>query len=218
MANLPLCSRVLMAPRFVYPIKDLERGMIEVRAPLPDTWVAQALGDTEVEATPGKTGELDVSLSLIGHDVLVRGKVTAFMTLPCARCLQNTDIMVQGDLALSLVPGKAPASIASGGLGGPSGEGKGKGKKGKRRPKEGDDGHVIDPSEAELDTYVGDEVVLDPFLREAILLEVPIFPLCSEACPGIGAASPQDTGTMSDDDAIDPRLAPLLELKKKSKV
>lgn len=41
--------------------------------------------------------------------------------------------------------------------------------------------------EADHDLYDGETVVLDGFVREALLLEVPNFPLCSEDCPGIGA-------------------------------
>lgn len=39
--------------------------------------------------------------------------------------------------------------------------------------------------EAEHDEYDGDTIVLDGFVREAILLELPNFPLCSETCAGI---------------------------------
>jgi uncharacterized protein len=42
--------------------------------------------------------------------------------------------------------------------------------------------------EAEVDEYDGERVVLDSFVREALLLELPSFPLCSEACPGIDDA------------------------------
>ena len=41
-----------------------------------------------------------------------------------------------------------------------------------------------------MDHYDGETVVLDPFVREAILLEVPNFPLCSEDCAGIQPAAP----------------------------
>jgi uncharacterized protein len=68
-----------------------------------------------------------------------------------------------------------------------------------------------DPADADLDTYEGDELVLDPFLREAILLEVPPFPLCSTDCPGI---APPPTEADEPTEEIDPRLAPLLRFKK----
>lgn len=63
-----------------------------------------------------------------------------------------------------------------------------------------------DPADADLDTYEGEELNLDPFLREAILLEVPPFPLCSTNCPGI---APPPTEAEPAGDEVDPRLAPL---------
>jgi uncharacterized protein len=68
-----------------------------------------------------------------------------------------------------------------------------------------------DPADADLDTYEGDELVLDAFLREVILLEVPPFPLCSTDCPGI---APPPTEAVEATEEIDPRLAPLLQFKK----
>lgn len=70
--------------------------------------------------------------------------------------------------------------------------------------------------EAEIDTYDGETVVLDDFIREALLLELPNFPLCSEACPGIRPAEPApgaQTGAPSEQ--VDPRLAPLGALRAK---
>jgi uncharacterized protein len=66
--------------------------------------------------------------------------------------------------------------------------------------------------EADEDTYDGETVVLDPFIREAILLEVPNFPLCSEACPGIRPAAAPAAAPVA---AVDPRLAPLSALRAK---
>ena len=66
----------------------------------------------------------------------------------------------------------------------------------------------------ELDTYEGEQVNLDPFIREAILLEVPPFPLCSEDCQGI---RPPPDSKESAVPSVDPRLAPLLALSAKVK-
>ncbi|MET0592485.1 MAG: DUF177 domain-containing protein, partial [Polyangiaceae bacterium] len=86
---------------------------------------------------------------------------------------------------------------------------------GSRSPKS-DDETEFDGEDADIDTYEGEEVVLDRFVREAILLESPIFPLCSEACEGIRPAS--DSATDSQDAVTDPRLLPLLELAKRRKM
>jgi uncharacterized protein len=67
--------------------------------------------------------------------------------------------------------------------------------------------------EADTDTYEGEEVVLDGFIREAILLESPIFPLCSEACKGLRPAG--ESAPNSGRAATDPRLLPLAELARR---
>ena len=84
-----------------------------------------------------------------------------------------------------------------------------------------DDGRIISAGDSELDTYLGEEVVLDDFIREAILLELPMFPLCCDACPGIKPrsfdAAGVDAQPVVGGQSMDPRLAPLLELVRKSK-
>lgn len=212
-----------MAPRFVYPIKEIENDLLEIHESLPETWLAKMLEDTDVEAVPAISGQLDVSLTMSGKDVVVRGTVRATVSVGCARCLQPALVPVEGELALLLVPAKPVDRKGK--------EAKGKEAKGEADPKDGkrakrkrergsdeDDGHLVDPKEAEFDTYAEDQVVLDGFLREAILLELPIFPLCSEACPGIGAVPSETAEPATAEETIDPRLAPLLELKKKSRL
>ncbi len=79
--------------------------------------------------------------------------------------------------------------------------------KGHARPRrdEEDDVELVDADTAR-DTYDGEEVVLDSFFREALLLESPIFPLCSDTCEGIrpaqaSAAFPDEGG------GSEPRIA-----------
>jgi uncharacterized protein len=68
--------------------------------------------------------------------------------------------------------------------------------------------------EADTDVYDGETVVLDSFVREAILLEIPNFPLCSEDCPGIRPAA-AESAEVPQSPRIDPRLAPLDALRAK---
>jgi uncharacterized protein len=134
----------------------------------------------------GKDGELDLRLSKSGKDVVVRGNVTAELTVECARCLQPARVVVREPLSGLLVP--------TGELSGDSHS----------------DEAELTPEEADVMPYDGETVVLDDFVRDELLLGVPMIPLCSESCPGI---SPQ-TLPESASQAIDPRLSPLLRLKK----
>jgi uncharacterized protein len=68
------------------------------------------------------------------------------------------------------------------------------------------------------DTYrvVGTEVDLEPMLRDALTLAMPLRPLCRDECAGICAGCGADLNSVSCscvDDSVDPRWAPLDLLK-----
>jgi uncharacterized protein len=83
-----------------------------------------------------------------------------------------------------------------------------------RRPKE----HML-PKEMELEAddlefayYDADEIDLEPLLREQLILEVPIAPICRDDCsPELSA---EGKGGESGEKAVDPRWAALAKLKK----
>ncbi|MBW2380700.1 MAG: DUF177 domain-containing protein, partial [Deltaproteobacteria bacterium] len=81
------------------------------------------------------------------------------------------------------------------------------------RPRDSDEIDVrLD--EINRDYYGGSQVVLDPMVREVLLLEAPMKPLCSESCEGIAVPEhlrPPD-GVFGES-APDARFAPLLKLK-----
>lgn len=221
-----------MTPLFAVSVHDIDAGGLARSFELPLAWLQGALAETDLSAE--SPGHADVRLSKTGSDVIVRGKVTATLGQPCARCLRPTYIDVEGELSLLLRPARAEATPrhahaapkegrAPGGRS-PAASGKeahhdrhahgrqpahGNG----RRPRE-DDEYEFSSEEADQDVYEGEIVVLDDFLREALLLEVPSFPLCSEDCPGIRPApkgAPRSEG-------IDPRLSPLRALKSRLKL
>jgi uncharacterized metal-binding protein YceD (DUF177 family) len=69
--------------------------------------------------------------------------------------------------------------------------------------------------DAAEDTYTGDQVVLDEFVREFLVLELPMMPvrsdLRSEARPAIPAA-PDPSDDSDSCHGVDPRLRPLAEI------
>ena len=72
----------------------------------------------------------------------------------------------------------------------------------------------IQLDEVNRDYYGGREIVLDPMIREYLLLEAPMKPLCSEGCEGIPVPEhlrpPEEVFGAS---APDARFAPLMKLK-----
>lgn len=190
---------------------DIDNAGLAVETALPLAWLKEELAEADLEGRA--PGHFQGRLSRTGGEILVRGKLQVELTTPCARCLDPANISVDTELSLLLHP--APAehhARPSGGAGEKAAKTakKPNGHSGKAAAKEPEE-YEFSSAEADTDTYDGETVVLDPFLREAILLEIPNFPLCSEACPGIGAAArapePEPSG--------DPRLRPLGALREK---
>ncbi len=77
------------------------------------------------------------------------------------------------------------------------------------------DEYEFSAAEAGYDVYDGEVVELDELVREAILLEVPNFPLCSEGCAGIRPGpDPAASERAEAPTPVDPRLAPLGAFRK----
>jgi len=207
---------------FIVPVHDLDLDGRSVRFPITPAWLRGALEGCEAQPA-GTTGQIDVHLTKTGNDVLVQGQIDAALVIPCARCLTPVELRPHVELSLLLVPVTAARRPGPHGPGAPaksgSAHGRAPGKEHVRVPAraaKSDDETEFDGEDADIDTYEGEEVVLDRFVREAILLESPIFPLCSEACEGIRPAS--DSAQGFEGAVTDPRLLPLLELAKRRKM
>ncbi|NUO54901.1 MAG: DUF177 domain-containing protein [Polyangiaceae bacterium] len=176
----------------VVPANDVDASGIGLDVELPAAWVT-AIGE-EAQARGTGVGKLTARLSRTGRaDIVVRGRVKAEVEVPCARCLTPVPVSIDTEIALLLKPRpqahesqKGTMAKANGKPAAPAKSGQGTASsKAKRKEAE----YEFTSEEADEDTYDGERVVLDPFVREAILLELPSFPLCSEACPGIGDAA-----------------------------
>jgi uncharacterized metal-binding protein YceD (DUF177 family) len=196
---------------FSVALADLEYGDREIDEEIPLVWLETALSGTE--ATPrGQPGHLSVSVTKSGRDVMVRGRATAGVTVPCARTLDPVDVDLDAEIFLLLAPA---GSRAEPGARRPRRQRDAAQKK-KAGQKRGPGSKATEPEEpldeagAARDTYDADEVVLDEFVREFLLLELPMFPLRadlrSDEAPAI--SSPLEAHPDASK-GIDPRLAPL---------
>jgi len=200
-------------PHFVVPLADLDYGPKSVRGALTKEWLTEALSDTD--ATPREEGEVALVLSLVGKDVLVRGKVQASLQMPCARTLEPVDISVETELHL-LLRQAAPDPRAGthrkhGQKAGEPSDSRGGGRAGHGRGSDSwEQTPELDDSDAALDTFEGEEIVLDSFIREFLVLELPMMPLRSDLreAPEPAIRAPSEPAER----LLDPRLAPLAAL------
>jgi len=235
---------IVPKPLFVVPLADLERGAKAASWPIPVSWLERALED--VEATPaGADGLLEVELIKNGNEVLVRGRAEVSVTVPCVVTLEPLPFRLTPDIFLMLSPAPGqPATgaraarrkevVASGRAagGGRSGTGtagggraaaggrSGRGARNVRKagPEAWDDGSELTPGDAARDHFEGDKIVLDEFLREFIVLELPMYPRRSDLpldeSPATGTPlPPSPSAGLSDQAPVDPRLLPLAEIR-----
>jgi uncharacterized protein len=180
-----------MTPEFPVSIADLDAGGREFKFAVRAAWVRGALEDTDATAA-GPDGKLDVRVSKSGRDVVVRGRIDVDLLTRCARCLEDVTIHLEHPLTALMVPA---SDVAAGGRG-----------------SAGEDGD-LSPEDLDVVTYSGETIALDEIVRDELVLELPIVPLCSEDCAGI-SPPPAPEGAASGEAGIDPRLLPLLRLKK----
>lgn len=169
---------------FTINVTDLDAGGKAYSFEIRPSWVRGALEDHEAKASD-KAGKLAVRASRSGNDVVVHGTLDAELVVPCARCLEPFSIPLHADLSVLYVPATA------------------------LRKADGEEEYEFTSEEADTLPYDGDTVVLDDLVRDELLLEVPMIPLCSEACPGMSPGPGVDAAEATEK-PVDPRLAPLM--------
>jgi uncharacterized protein len=116
-----------------------------------------------------------------GHDVLLRGHLEGNLTLSCSRCLIPFAYPVSADFDLLLSPGPEPM---------------------------GEEEEELSAADLDLDFYTGDVVEVEKFLREQVLLALPLKPLCAGSCRGLcprcGADLNQETCHCTAEDSASP--------------
>ncbi|MGD1076040.1 MAG: DUF177 domain-containing protein [Thermodesulfovibrionales bacterium] len=124
----------------------------------------------------------------VSAEVLVQGTMQTLLELQCSRCLKP--FSKETDLDVNVV----------------------------YHPLEelkGEERHEIKDDELDTGFYQGDELDIQELVREQIILNIPLKPLCSESCKGIcpkcGSDLSTDTCTCEQRDP-DPRLAVLKKL------
>jgi len=184
----------MSAPEYKVSVSELDAGGKEFRFPVRPSWVRGILEGHEATTAGGPDGALAVRASKSGHDVVVHGTLDARLIVPCARCLSPFELPIHADLSVLYVPGSRTGEMNE----------------------DGERELTLEDAEADTLPYDGESVVLDDLVRDELVLEVPMIPLCSEGCPGMSAGPGSDAVAPAAAKDIDPRLAPLLAFRDKT--
>jgi uncharacterized protein len=134
--------------------------------------------------------QAQMKIKKVGDEVVISGTIEGDLELQCSRCLKDFRSMLT--IPVNVVYN--PVEILK-----------------------GEDKHELKVDELDMGFYSGDELDLLDLVKEQIILNLPMKPLCSESCKGIclkcGTDLNADTCSCTDK-GIDPRLEVLKKLLK----
>jgi uncharacterized protein len=154
---MPCHRRVELGPAFVgQAVAALPmRAILERPADDPEAGRAAAELDFYVE----------------GENVFARGTLTGHVDVACSRCVGLVKLPIDEPLLVTFMPASRmpdPDAAESEGA-------------------DAEEAATLDPDgdDVNLFPYTGEEIDLEPLLREQLILSVPFAPLCSESCRGL---------------------------------
>lgn len=187
----------------IVKIEEIREVGLHLEEPIPVELVRDALEGAEVSEFRSDRGfRLIADLRRVGSGVLLEGRFTAEVVVPCGRCASDVRLTLPTSFTLNLVPN-------------PRAEGAG-------LDEEGDDDEKAERAgsfrldDAEQETFDGKQIDLDPILREQLLLALPMNAVCREDCQGLCGMCGQNLNERAcgcDPSSPDPRLAALKHIK-----
>ena len=152
---------------YIFNTHDLPHRAGEMREYELDLKVTEPVGVDLLSVKPGEIIELDLRLQSVDEGVLATARVIANAIGECTRCLKLISWPIDENFT-ELYYYEVAANKSGG-------------KRGGKSNKEDD----LDLDEDDLSFMVGDEIDLEPAIRDAIILNLAVNPLCSEDCPGL---------------------------------
>ncbi|HYU17055.1 MAG TPA: DUF177 domain-containing protein [Candidatus Acidoferrum sp.] len=184
--------------------RRLELGAAFVAQSVSGLPVRAALERPEEDPEAGRA-TADLDLYLEGDNVFARGRLSGWIEVACSRCVGTARLEIEEPLNVTFMPAAHMPGAD------PAGETD-------AADDESEAPTDADAEDVDLFPYRGEEVDLEPLLREQIILAVPYAPLCSESCRGLCPVCGIDrnTGSCTCDAApADPRWSGLRNLNLK---
>jgi uncharacterized protein len=196
-------------PLFTILVADVERNDQHLSWSVPAAWLDEQLQGTEAKAA-GPDGKLKAYLTKNGREFLVRATAKVMLEMPCARTQDPVEVPIVAELFLLLSKGAPTARNDE------KQRARARAESTRKRRQQEDEETLLSEEDAARDTYQGEEIVLDSFVREQMLLELPMFPLRSDLRSSDSPARAAPSRTAEDGEKpLDPRLAPLAALKER---
>ncbi len=165
--------------------------------------VDEIVRDDRAGYRAGGPARVAARLDRLGRRIRLRARAAAELACPCGRCLAPMTLKVPVDFELTLVPTEeAEAAASRAGA--------------EREDREGHSSGSFVKQDVEEETYGGKVIELDPIVREQLLLALPGYPVCQEACKGLCSvcgANLNERECGCERRAPDPRWAGLEKLK-----
>jgi uncharacterized protein len=158
---------------FIFNTHDLPHRAGEMREHQLSLLLSEPLGVDLLAIKPGESIEVELRITSVDEGVLATGEITAVATGECGRCLDPITWPID-EAFTELFYYETAASRAAE-----------KGKKGAKSISKREEKKDIDLEVDELTFMIGDEIDLELPIRDAVILNLPVNPLCSDECPGL---------------------------------
>ncbi len=135
-------------------------------------------------------GDVRASLVLnrIAEELSIKGNITGRVTLQCSRCLIEFEKDLSVDVDLTYLPIEEMGD---------------------------EEAHELSPDESDIAFYRNDEIDIEDVIREQLILNLPMKPLCSDDCKGLCPVCGEDLNLQNcscNKTSIDPRFEILKKL------
>lgn len=185
---------------FMFNTHDLPHRAGEMREYQLSLPLTEAIGVDLLSIKPAQIISVELRITSVDEGVLATGEITALATGECGRCLDSINWPID-EAFTELFYYETAASRAAE-----------KGKKGGKNSAKKEEKKDIDLEADELTFMIGDEIDLELPIRDAVILNLPVNPLCSDECPGLCQGCGEKWINLPDDHAHnpeDPRWAAL---------
>ncbi|NWF51664.1 MAG: DUF177 domain-containing protein [Nitrospirae bacterium] len=125
---------------------------------IPDEGIEVKFKETIISDDSSYPTQAQMRINRTDKEVLISGKIDANVELRCSRCLKDFRLML--NIAVDVVYNPV-------------------------EDLKGEEKHELKHDELDMGFYSGDELDLSELVKEQIILNIPMKPLCNELCRGI---------------------------------